>query len=80
MRREGTHGVNVRAGRNDGRVEEDGEELLEEVHVEEDQDLLAPDGRVLAPDVEDHDDDHQEGADVEERRRCEHVLRASACT
>lgn len=43
----GTHWVDGRAGRDDGRVEKDGEDLFAKVHVEKDEDLFAADSRVL---------------------------------
>jgi hypothetical protein len=62
--------VDGRARRDDTRVEEDGDELDEEVQVEKDEDFLSSDGGVLGPDVQDHDDDHEEGADVKEGGSC----------
>mgnify|MGYP001560352210 FL=1 len=55
---ESTHVVHARTGGDDPAVEEDGEELDDKVHVEESNDLLAPNSGVLGADVQDHHNDH----------------------
>lgn len=72
-----THRIHTGTGRNDAAIHENGEKLDDKVHVEEGDNLLAPDGGVLGADMEDHDRDHEEGTDVEEARRCA-VARVSA--
>jgi hypothetical protein len=52
-------------GWDDGGIEEDGEQFHEHVHVEKEDDFLSPYGRVLAPNVEEHDGGHQESRDVD---------------
>lgn len=61
---------NVR-GRNDGRVKECAEELDKHVNVEEENDLLAADGRVLGSDVEEHDQSHRQSRNVHYTCGCE---------
>lgn len=65
-------------GGDDGRIEEDGEELDKHVDVEEEDNFLASDGSILGPNVEEHNERHAQRGNVDKACRC--ARSALACS
>lgn len=56
--------IDLMRGRDDGRVEKDGEKFDKHVNVEEQANLLPPDRSIFRSDVEQHDRRHDQRGDV----------------